>query len=56
MWELVKQFLVYNFGFLAGIFERIDQILAFWTFLAIGFVCGGVLIATMVFGGLSELF
>src|SRR3990167_7102582 len=56
MWELVKQFLVYNFGFLAGIFERIDQILAFWTFLAIGFVCGGFLIATMVLGELSELF
>lgn len=56
MWELIRQFLVYNFGFLGSIFERIDQILAFWTFLAIGLVTGGFLVATMIVGEVSELF
>ena len=56
MLELLKEFLVYNFGFLGSIFDRIDQILAFWTFLAIGLVTGGFLVATMVMGELSELF
>jgi len=56
VWDIVKDFLIYNLGFLQSFFDRIDQILAFWTFLTIGLVTGGFLIVTMVIGELSELF
>ena len=56
MWDLLRDFLVFNFSWLQGIFDRIDQILAFWTFLTIGLVTGGFLVVTMAIGEVSELF
>ena len=56
MLDILRDFLVYNISFLQGIFDRIDQILAFWTFLAIGLVCGGFVIATFVLGEVSDFF
>ena len=56
MWELIRQFSVFNFPFLQGIFDRIDQILTFWVFLTIGLLSGGFLLLTMLLGEVSEIF
>ncbi len=55
IWPLINDWLMYVYKNSLGFLEHLDNMLVFWTFLAIGVGSGGFLIVTMVMGEVGDV-